>query len=396
MYTSLRRLSTAGGYSCTSPHVTYNACVIEETLHPVRWAVIAALGIPCALAITFLLARVLGQNDVGRISLRLLRFTLGAELLLLVILAVTGVLYEWRAQARDAKLHHPPGRLVDIGGYRLHLSCTGSGSGPTVILEYGHQATYFDWALVQPEIAKFARVCFYDRAGHGWSDPSPRPRVPSVMAEELHTLLHAAGEKPPYILVSHSYGTFDATMFAHKFPDEVSGLVLVDGMHTLSLFPMPMRERISLRSMQLMMPFGLPRWRGWCGGDVPEAMRGEKQAITCRAGLYQTFYRERAAYPESALEIRSVTSLGSVPLIVIARDPELGSVSPREKALWPQIQQLKMQLSTNAELVIATGSDHDVPHARPDVIVAAVRKLVTQASGTGGQPGNSLRNALPM
>jgi len=148
--------------------------------------------------------------------------------------------------------------------------------------------------------------------------------------------------------------------------------------------------------MQLIMPFGLPRWRGWCGGNVPQAIRGEMQAITCRVGLYQTFYRERAAYPESALEIRAVTSLGSVPLIVIARDPELGSVTPREKGLWPQIQQLKMKLSTNAELVIATGSDHDVPHARPDVIVAAVRKLAAQASGTGGQPGNSLRNALPM
>src|SRR5450755_2332534 len=130
--------------------------LIDGTLHPVRWAAIAALGIPSALAIAFLLARVAGQNDVARISLRLLRFALGTEVLLLVILALTGFLYERRAQARDLKLHHPPGRLVDIGGYRLHISCTGS--GPTVILEYGHQATYFDWSLVQPEIAKFARV----------------------------------------------------------------------------------------------------------------------------------------------------------------------------------------------------------------------------------------------
>jgi pimeloyl-ACP methyl ester carboxylesterase len=349
--------------------------VIEETLHPIRWAVIAALGIPCALALTFLTAKFAGQNDAGRIFLRLLRLTLGVEILLLVILALTGFLYERRAEARDLKLYHPPGRLVDVGGYRMHLSCAGSDSGPTVILEYGHQATYFDWLKVQPEIAKFARVCFYDRAGYGWSDSSPRPRVPSVMAEELHTLLHAAGEKPPYILVAHSYGTFDATMFAHQFPDEVSGLVLVDGMYTLSLFPMQLRERVSLRSMQIMIPFGIPRWRGWCGGNVPTAMRGEKQAITCRAGLYQAFYRERKAYPESGLEIRGITSLGSVPLIVIARDPELGNVTPSEKGLWPRSQQQKMQLSTNTELVIATGSDHDVPHARPDVIVAAVRKL---------------------
>ena len=347
---------------------------MEETLHPIRWAVSAALGLPCALALTFLTAKFAGQNDAGRIFLRLLRFTLGVEALLLVILALTGFLYERRAESRDLKLYHPPGRLVDVGGYRMHLSCAGSDSGPTVILEYGHQASYFDWALVQPEIAKFARVCFYDRAGYGWSDPSPRPRVPSVMAEELHTLLHASGEKPPYILVGHSYGAFNAEMFAHKFPDEVSGLVLVDGMHTLALFPAPMRERISIRAMQLMAPFGLPRWRGWCGGNVPEAMRGEKQAISCRSDLYGVFYREREAYPESVLEMRTITSLGSLPLIVIPRDPKIGRVSAKDTS-WQRVQDQKMQLSTNAELVIATGSDHDVPHARPDVIVAAVRKL---------------------
>ncbi len=215
------------------------------------------------------------------------------------------------------------------------------------------------------------------------------------MAEELHTLLHAAGEKPPYILVAHSFGSFNAVMFAHKFSDEVSGLVLVDGMHTLALFPAPLRERISMQAMRLMVPFGLPRWRKWCGGNVPEAIRGEKQAISCRAELYQAFYREREAYPESVLEMRPITSLGSVPLIVIPRDPTIGSVSAADTS-WQRVQDQKMQLSTNAELVVATGSDHDVPHARPDVIVAAVRKLVDQASGTGGHPGNSVRNALPM
>ena len=335
---------------------------------------IAALGLPCALALAFLAAKLAGQNDAGRILLRLLRLTLGIEALVLVILALTGFLYERRAESRDANIYHPPGRLVDIGGYRLHISCTGNGSGPTVILEYGHQATYFDWALVQPEIAKFARVCFYDRAGYGWSDPSPRPRVPSVMAEELHTLLHSAGEKSPYVLVGHSYGAFNAEMFAHKFPDEVSGLVLVDGMNTFSLFPAPLRERISMQAMQFMIPFGLPRWRNWCGGNVPEAMRGEKQAISCRTELYDTFYREREAYPESVLEMRTITSLGSLPLIVIPRDPTVGRVSATDTS-WQRVQDQKMQLSPNAELVVATGSGHDVPLARPDVIVAAVRKL---------------------
>ena len=210
-----------------------------------RGAVIAALAIPCALAIV-LLTRLAGQDDAARNSLRILRYVLALEVLVLIILACTGFLYERRARDRDLRLYHPPGKLVDVGGYRLHISCAGGGSGPTVVLEYGHQASYLDWYLVQPEIASFARVCFYDRAGYGWSDPSPQPRVPSVMAEELRRLLHAAGEKPPYILVAHSFGSFNAVVFTHKFPEEVLGLVLVDGLHTLSLFPFRLEERVGL------------------------------------------------------------------------------------------------------------------------------------------------------
>ena len=350
---------------------------------------LAALGLPCALGVGSVFVKVVGQDD-GSNLLRILRFVLALEALLLVILAFAGILYERRARDRDLRLYHPPGKLVDIGGYRLHLRCAGRG-GPTVVLEYGHQASYLNWYLVQPEIASFTRVCFYDRGGYGWSDPSPRPRVPSVMAEELHTLLHAAGERPPYILVAHSFGSFNAVMFAHKFPEEVSGLVLVDGLHTLSLFPFRLSEQISLQTKRLMMQFGIPRWRGWCGGQAPEALRGEKKAISCRAELYGVFYRERSAFAESVLEMRAIASLGSVPLIVIARDPTRGSVNLDEGDDWQQIQRQKMQLSKNAELVIATGSGHDIPHARPDMIIAAVRRLVAQASGTGGHPGNSLR-----
>jgi len=378
------------GAACHSHSVLYNSSLVGGTLHPIRWAVTAALGIPCALAIGFLLARITGHNDASRISLRILRYILALEVLLLMVLAFAGILYERGARARDARLYHPPGKLVDVGGYRLHLSCAGSGS-PTVVLEYGHQSSYLGWYLIQPEIASFTRVCFYDRAGYGWSDPSPRPRVPSVMTEELHTLLHAAGEKPPYIVVAHSYGSFNAVMFAHKFPEEVFGLVLVDGLHTLSLFPPRLSERVEIWTMQFMIPFGLPRWRGWIGGSAPEAVRGEKQAISCRWGLYTAFYRELVATPESVREIRAITTLGAMPLIVIARDPALGYVTPAAGDDWPRVQQQKMQLSKNAELVIATGSGHDIPAVRPDVIIAAVRRLVVQASGTGGHPGNSLR-----
>jgi hypothetical protein len=195
---------------------------ISGTLHPVRWTIAAALLVPIAVATGALLAKYAGQNDLARTLFRPLRYLFAAEVLLLFIAASIGFVYESRARDRDTKLYCPPGKLVDIGAHRLHISCAGQGS-PTVVLEYGHQASYLDWYLVQPEIARFSRVCSYDRAGYGWSDLSPAPRVPSVMAEEMHTLLRAAGEAPPYILVGHSFGSFDAVMFAHKFPNEGGG-----------------------------------------------------------------------------------------------------------------------------------------------------------------------------
>jgi pimeloyl-ACP methyl ester carboxylesterase len=309
------------------------------------------------------------------------------------LLAVTGYLYERNAGRRDRELYPPRGRRIDVGPYRLHIHCAGAG-GPTVVLEYGLEASYLDWRLVEPEIAGFSRVCVYDRAGYGWSDPSPRKRVPSVMSDELHSLLHAAGEKAPYVLVAHSFASSNAVMFAHKFPQEVLGLVLVDGIDALSDFPFSLRKRISLLGIEALMPFGIPRWRGWCGGTAPGDLRGLKQAISCRRSLYRTFYRENEARSASAREVRAIRTLGQVPLIVIARDPGLPYAG--ERARWELNQKQKLGLSTNAELMVATGSGHDIPLTRPDLIISAVKKLVAQSPSTGGQPGNSARYSLPM
>jgi pimeloyl-ACP methyl ester carboxylesterase len=328
------------------------------------------------VAVGALLAKFIGQNDLARSLYRTLLSLVAAEVLLLFIAASIGFAYERRARDRDAKLYRPPGKLVDVGGHRLHLSCTGQGS-PTVVLEYGHQGSYLDWHLVQPELARFARVCSYDRAGYGWSDLSPAPRFPTVMVEELHELLRAAGEAPPYILVVHSFGSFDAVMFAHKFPDEVAGIVLVDGLHPDAIPPFLWREKVWLRLMQLTIPFGLPRWRGWCGG----AVSGIRQAITCRSSLYQAIYREWSAFPQSADEIREINGLGAIPLIVIARDPEVRGNSSAEMR-WNRLQRQNLRLSTNSEFVIATGSGHDVPLAKPNVVVNTVRKLYANCASS--------------
>src|SRR5579864_9477628 len=147
-----------------------------------------------------------------------------------LMLVLGGFLYENISEARDSRFNAMPGRLVDVGGMKMHIDCTGEGS-PTVILDSGLGDSYVSWRKVQPQIAKFVRVCSYDRAGLGYSDSSPRPRTSKVIAEELHSLLQAAGIAPPYILVGHSLGGYNVRLYQNLYPKEVIGMVLVDASH---------------------------------------------------------------------------------------------------------------------------------------------------------------------
>jgi pimeloyl-ACP methyl ester carboxylesterase len=320
----------------------------------------------------------------------LVRNLVAAEILLLGVAAFAGFIYQARHVRREQELLRPPGQLIDVGGYRLHLYCSGSGS-PTVVLDFGLDGSYLDWFYVQPKIAQFARVCSYDRAGYGWSDPSPNPRLPSIMTGELHTLLERAGEKPPYILVGHSFGAFDVQMYAHKFPEQIAGLVLVDGSHPDELFPFYLRKKIWIRLMQFTMPFGLPRWREWCGVGPADAVP-VRQAIGCRSKPFATHYAQWSSFPASADEIRRLGKLGDLPLIVVSRDPDRAPENPHDPVFnkreqhWKKLQLSLTDLSTNAKQMIAKGSGHSIPAERPDAIVDAVQLLVQNAQKKTAAP----------
>jgi pimeloyl-ACP methyl ester carboxylesterase len=346
----------------------------------VRWAVVLLLALPLLLLLLAGAAALTGSGDTARNFLRGLRYALLAELACLLLLACMGAVYEALSRSRERALYPPPGQLIDIGGYRLHLYCSGEG-GPTVVLDYGLEGSYLDWYRVQPEVARFTRVCSYDRGGYGWSDSSPKRRLPSVMVEELHALLTKAGEKPPYILVGHSFGGFDALMFAHKYREETVGVVLVDSSHPDESLPFRWRARLWCRMMQLTMPVGLPRWRRWCGVGPPE-IAAIKRAIACRSQAYRTAYQQRSAFAESTTEIRDLGSLGDLPLVVIARDADrpptdlTDRLFPKREQHWNKLQRKLVEVSREATYIVARGSGHDVPLKRPDVIVAALRTML--------------------
>ena len=157
---------------------------------------------------------------------RIGRWLLYPVLAVLMIASVGGG-YQTVRESLDARAYPPPGQLIDVGGHRLHLYCTGTGS-PTVVLEPGHGAWTSDFGWVTPAVARDTRVCVYDRAGRGWSDATDGPQDGAHIAEDLHTLLERAQVPGPYVLAGHSFGGLYVQSFAAQFPDQVAGIVLLD------------------------------------------------------------------------------------------------------------------------------------------------------------------------
>src|SRR5918995_1161770 len=145
----------------------------------------------------------------------------------LLVLAVVGAIYQAIATERAERAYPPPGEMVDVGGYSLHINCVGQGS-PTVVLDGGSGEMSADWVRVQREVSDTTRVCAYDRAGMGWSEMGPDPRDAKRITSELHTLLSKAGIEAPYVLVGHSFGGMYMQTYAARYPDEVAGVALVD------------------------------------------------------------------------------------------------------------------------------------------------------------------------
>ena len=276
----------------------------------------------------------------------------------------------------------------------MHIDCTGQGS-PTVVLESGLGDTYVSWRKVQPEIAKFTRVCSYDRAGLGFSDPSTRPRTSQVIAEELHALLGAAGIAPPYVLVGHSMGGFDVRLFASLYRNHVAGIVLVDSSHPdqENRFPLELKnmEGSWLRESEFLeytMPFGIPRLLNLCEND-PVVRAAECNFHSARENV-----AELKAFAESGAQAAATGALGDLPLAVVSRDPDKPSADlppdlakPTNEA-WEKMQEELAHLSSRGTQAIAKNSGHYLQIDRPDVVVDAVRKVVEQARA--GQDGNAV------
>ena len=299
--------------------------------------------------------------------------------------------------------YSPIGKLIDIGAQRLHILAAGEGS-PTVVLEAGGISWCLDWHLVQTEVAKFTRVCSYDRAGLGWSDSGPRPRSSAQFMVELHELLEKAEIRPPYILVGASFGGHTVRLFAKNYPDEVAGVLLLDARHEALSTQMPTAWQkyeksgaAMLRGMLLVSRAGALGAIGKLLGEkaappilhqLPPELRQIYLEIGFQPKFFQANLDEFAAIAESDRQVSETGSLGNLPLTVIRHGlPTKFARMPTAQArqaeqVWQELQSDLARLSSNSRLLVAEKSGHAVPIDQPGLVVEVVKQMVDRVSGS--------------
>ena len=274
----------------------------------------------------------------------------------LYALSAVGGFYQTARASIDRRTSAAPGELIDVGGHRLHLHCAGSGR-PTVILESGLGETGDYWGLISAAVARDTRVCAYDRAGRGWSDPAPVAQDGIAVATDLHNLLDRGHVPGPYVLVAHSSGAQYVRIFAGRYPEPVTGMVLLDGQPAEAFEGLPIFP-LFYRVFSRVYPL-LPS--------------------TARLGVGRLFYAEGvgrlprnarslsdefAELPTSLQQARSFQSLGDRPLVVVtaARDAMAG---------WLPLQNEMATLSTNSSHRV-TPYTHDALITEPTAAQASI------------------------
>lgn len=273
---------------------------------------------------------------------------------LAMLLAGLGGLYQATTTAPDVAAGPMPGRLVDVGGYRLHLSCTGTGA-PIVVLLNGLGETSPQWSRVSPAIAATTRVCAYDRAGQGWSDDSPNPADATHAATDLHRLLTGAEESGPFVLAGHSSGGVHALTYAHLYPGDVAGVVLLDSAspHQVELVQPFDGEYQLMRRLLAVAPtlFRLGVGPLIAASSTPElpGAAGEQVSVFANSPLGMAGMRaEQAALPDTFRQAQALTTLGGTPLVVLTAKDNVD-----HKPGWGTAQDQLAALSTNSRHTVA-------------------------------------------
>jgi len=327
-------------------------------------------------------------------------------------LVIAGLIYQAIGVRRDAVRLPPPGRLIDVGGFRLHVRSMGTGA-PVVVLESGVGASSINWTRVQQQASAVTRIVSYDRAGLGWSDAPPTPRTSETIARELHTLLERAGVEPPIVLVGHSFGGFVARSYYRRFPEHVAGLVFVDTIFPDDWLQMSREQRRALRGGVLfarigaiLAGLGIVRFllnqltsgapaapRAVLGlfgstatsaitrivGEVqkmPVEMRPAIQAHWSHSKSFSSLAGYLSNLPRSAADAAGVTTFDDLPVAVICAGGLGSDVQGKHEAL--------AAMSSRGRLVLAETSGHWVHLDDPALVVRVIGEIVDEVRRVRG------------
>ncbi len=359
-------------------------------------------------------------RQTGRVK-RWLKRGLLALLVLVVLAAIVGATYQALGNRADARRFPQQGKSVSLGpafdNLSLSIDCRGEGS-PTVILDSGLGVPAVGWNPVQAEVAKFTRVCSYDRAGYGWSGASSAPRTSMQIVKELHALLEAANEKGPYILVGHSFGGYNVRVYNGQYPNDVAGMVLVDASHedqndrmtpALQAFMKKSIEQLKWEKMlaPLLIRFGIARFSQRNQGEGPGVSKEfgqEMLYLQMQPKFIDASASELSLFAESANEVRASGNLGDKPLVVLtagksADASQLPAGFPKKEfddfhEVWVNDLQVKeSHLSARGKRIMVPDSTHMIPFERPDTIVAAIHEVWAAANadktGKAGEPATT-------
>ncbi len=308
-------------------------------------------------------------------------------------LATSGLLYQTIATKVDQVKYPPVGKMVDIGGYRLHIQDSGKGPIP-VVFDAGMGCNSLEWEHVQTEASKFTRACSYDRAGNGWSDESPLERTSENIVEELRTLLKNANIPSPYILVGHSFGGPNVLLYANKYPEEVAGIILVDSSHEDQLERMPSVPEGNEGMALLLTYFGgirllshRPQYSEALS-TFSEDIQKTYSAKTSTNSFIRTVFKEMSLFKTSLGQLKLAAEgrgIKDKPLIVItagkplnAKEAGLSEEDANQiQKVWPELQKDLVSKSRRGKQVIAQNSGHMITREQPEIVSEAIREMLT-------------------
>ena len=297
--------------------------------------------------------------------------------------------------------HTVPGKLYEVGGYKMHLYCTGEGS-PTIVLDAGLGNDSLIWANAQPELSKITQVCSYDRSGFGWSEARPEPRDAKRLNDELHGLLSAAGVTGPIVLMGHSISGLYIRDYAARYPQNLLGLVFVDGSTPLQdeRFPaeiqlMEKQESAELRKLEWLSVLGLRRAMGGCAPEEGFSKSAAKMIAEdqCRTSVLAAAAQEFNSIQQSGDETIHTGPFGNLPILIFSQDLEQpatpGISAEAGKSVsktWNEMQEDLKKLSTRSRRIIAKGSSHYVQVDRVSLLNGEVTTFIKQIRGELPQP----------